>query len=136
MVFECMDSDLYQVMRDRRDVKFTEYEVKEWLFQIFHGLAYMHKEGYFHRDLKPDNLLVKGTTVKIADLGLAREIDSQPPYTEYVMTRWYRAPEVLLGSQGYSSKVDMWSMGAIMTELFTFSPLFPGKNALDQMAKI
>ncbi|XLS96753.1 hypothetical protein HN51_039488 [Arachis hypogaea] len=86
----------------------------------------MHQRGYFHRDLKPENLLVTKDIIKIADFGLAHEISSQPPYTEYVSTRWYRAPEVLLQSYLYSSKVDMWAMGAIMAKLFSLRPLFPG----------
>ena len=66
--------------------------------------------------------------VKIADFGLAREIRSRPPYTDYVSTRWYRAPEVLLRSQYYSAPIDMFAMGAIMAELFTLRPLFPGSS--------
>nr|GFC19236.1 cyclin-dependent kinase F-4-like isoform X1 [Tanacetum cinerariifolium] len=72
-----------------------------------------------------ENFLVTKDVIKIADFGLAREIVSQPPYTEYVSTRWYRAPEVLLQSPTYGSAVDMWAMGAIMAELFTLRPLFP-----------
>ncbi|XP_072064819.1 cyclin-dependent kinase F-4-like isoform X2 [Arachis hypogaea] len=68
-------------------------------------------------------------TMVYSDFGLAREISSQPPYTEYVSTRWYRAPEVLLQSYLYSSKVDMWAMGAIMAELFSLRPLFPGARS-------
>lgn len=96
----------------------------------------MHQSGYFHRDLKPENLLVTKDLIKIADFGLAREVNSSPPYTEYVSTRWYRAPEVLLQSCLYSSKVDMWAMGAIMAELFTLRPLFPGASEADQIYKI
>jgi serine/threonine protein kinase len=65
-------------------------------------------------------------TIKIADFGLAREVRSRPPYTDYVSTRWYRAPEVLLQSSYYSAPIDMWAIGAIMAELFTLRPLFPG----------
>lgn len=96
----------------------------------------MHKHGYFHRDMKPENLLMTGHTVKIADFGLARELRSRPPYTEYVSTRWYRAPEVLLRSTCYSSPIDMWAIGCIMAELFTSKPLFPGSSELDQLFKI
>ena len=72
----------------------------------------MHKHGYFHRDMKPENLLVNGPDmVKIADFGLAREIRSRPPYTDYVSTRWYRAPEVLLRSTTYSAPIDIWAVG-------------------------
>jgi protein kinase len=95
------------------------------------GLAYMHKHGFFHRDLKPENLLSKGDTVKIADFGLAREIRSRPPFTDYVSTRWYRAPEILLRSTTYNSPVDMFACGAIMAELFMLRPLFPGNNETD-----
>ncbi|KAL5181058.1 Cyclin-dependent kinase F-4 [Glycine soja] len=134
-VFEYMECNLYQLMKDREKL-FSEGEVRNWCFQVFQGLAYMHQRGYFHRDLKPENLLVTKDFIKIADFGLAREISSQPPYTEYVSTRWYRAPEVLLQSYLYTSKVDMWAMGAIMAELFSLRPLFPGASEADEIYKI
>uniref|UniRef100_A0A5B6ZIB6 Putative cyclin-dependent kinase F-4 n=1 Tax=Davidia involucrata TaxID=16924 RepID=A0A5B6ZIB6_DAVIN len=134
-VFEYMECNLYQLMKDRGKL-FSEAEVRNWCFQVFQGLAYMHQRGYFHRDLKPENLLVSKDILKIADFGLAREISSQPPYTEYVSTRWYRAPEVLLQSPTYNSAVDMWAMGAIMAELFTLRPLFPGSCEADEIYKI
>ncbi|XP_009334530.2 cyclin-dependent kinase F-3-like [Pyrus x bretschneideri] len=122
----------------KRQTKFTEDEVRSISFQMFHGLDYMHRNGYFHRDLKPANVLVNDGShvVKIADLGSAMEIDSPPPYTDYVTTRPYRAPEVLLQSGLYGPKVDMWAMGAIIAELFSFRTLFPGQSADDQMFKI
>ncbi|KAK7386814.1 hypothetical protein VNO78_27150 [Psophocarpus tetragonolobus] len=135
LVFEYMEYNLYQLMKNREKM-FSENEVRNWCFQVFQGLAYMHQRGYFHRDLKPENLLVTKDVIKIADFGLAREISSQPPYTEYVSTRWYRAPEVLLQSNLYSSKVDMWAMGAIIAELFTLRPLFPGSSEADEIYKI
>ncbi|KAF4391820.1 hypothetical protein F8388_017415 [Cannabis sativa] len=134
-VFEYMECNLYQLIKDRQKL-FSEAEIRNWCFQVFQGLAYMHQSGYFHRDLKPENLLVTKELIKIADFGLAREINSMPPYTEYVSTRWYRAPEVLLQSCLYSSKVDMWAMGAIMAELFTLRPLFPGASEADEIYKI
>ncbi|KAJ9134974.1 hypothetical protein P3X46_032202 [Hevea brasiliensis] len=134
-VFEYMEYNLYQLIKDREKL-FSEAEIRNWCFQLFQGLAYLHQRGYFHRDLKPENLLVTKHLIKIADFGLAREINSQPPYTEYVSTRWYRAPEVLLQSYLYSSKVDMWAMGAIMAELFTLRPLFPGTSEADEIYKI
>ncbi|KAK4252656.1 hypothetical protein QN277_014401 [Acacia crassicarpa] len=134
-VFEYMEYNLYQLMKDRSKL-FSEDQVRNWCFQIFQSLAYMHQHGYFHRDLKPENLLVTKDVIKVADFGLAREINSQPPYTEYVSTRWYRAPEVLLQSSLYGSEVDMWAMGAIMAELFTLRPLFPGASEADEMYKI
>ncbi|KAI6706811.1 hypothetical protein NL676_009773 [Syzygium grande] len=134
-VFEYMECNLYQLMKDREKL-FSEAEIRNWFFQVFQGLAYVHHHGYFHRDLKPENLLITKDTVKIADFGLAREINSDPPYTEYVSTRWYRAPEVLLHSHFYGSKVDMWAMGAIMAEMFTLRPLFPGISEADEVFKI
>ncbi|XP_024985869.1 cyclin-dependent kinase F-4-like isoform X1 [Cynara cardunculus var. scolymus] len=134
-VFEYMECSLYQHMKDR--VKpFSETEIRNWCFHVFQGLVYMHQHGYFHRDLKPENLLVSKGVIKLADFGLAREITSQPPYTEYVSTRWYRAPEVLLQSPTYGSAVDLWAMGAIMAELFTLRPLFPGSSEADEIYKI
>ncbi|KAL8112778.1 cyclin-dependent kinase F-4 [Apium graveolens] len=134
-VFEYMECNLYELMKDRRKL-FSEAEVRNWCFQVFQGLAYMQQRGYFHRDLKPENLLVSEHLIKIADFGLAREINSLPPYTEYVSTRWYRAPEVLLSSPEYGSAVDMWAMGAIIAELLTLRPLFPGSSEADEIYKI
>ncbi|XP_022145412.1 cyclin-dependent kinase F-4 isoform X1 [Momordica charantia] len=134
-VFEYMECNLYQLMKDKEKL-FSVTEVRNWCFQVFQGLAYIHQRGYFHRDLKPENLLVAKELIKLADFGLAREISAMPPYTEYVSTRWYRAPEVLLQSYLYGPKVDMWAMGAIMAELFTLRPLFPGASEIDQIYKI
>ncbi len=79
----------------------------------------MYKKGYFHRDMKPENLLINAKIeLKIADFGLAREIRSSPPYTDYVSTRWYRSPEILLKSHNYNSPVDIFALGCIMAELY------------------
>ena len=98
----------------------------------------MHSvHSYFHRDLKPENLLEFKGTVKIADFGLAKLITSQPPFTEYVSTRWYRSPELILKSSNYGAGLDIWALGCIMAELLCGGkPLFPGKNENDQMNKI
>ncbi|VVB12472.1 unnamed protein product [Arabis nemorensis] len=134
-VFEYMECNLYQLMKDRQKL-FAEADIRNWCFQVFQGLSYMHQRGYFHRDLKPENLLVSKDIIKIADFGLAREVNSSPPFTEYVSTRWYRAPEVLLQSYVYTSKVDMWAMGAIMAELLSLRPIFPGASEADEIYKI
>ncbi|XP_014215710.1 serine/threonine-protein kinase ICK-like [Copidosoma floridanum] len=135
-VFEYMKENLYQLMKDR-DKLFPEPVIRNMIYQILQGLAFMHKHGFFHRDMKPENLLCMGPElIKIADFGLAREIRSRPPYTDYVSTRWYRAPEVLLHSTSYSSPIDMWAVGCIMAELYTFRPLFPGKSEIDEIFKI
>ncbi|XP_022220107.1 cyclin-dependent kinase 8 isoform X2 [Drosophila obscura] len=135
-VFEYMKENLYQMIKDR-DTHLPEPELKSILFQVLTGLAFMHRHGFFHRDLKPENLLCSGPElIKIADFGLAREIRSRPPFTDYVSTRWYRAPEVLLHSTNYGSTIDLWAMGCIMAELYTFRPLFPGSSEMDQLFKI
>ncbi|XP_076763339.1 serine/threonine-protein kinase dyf-5 isoform X1 [Xylocopa sonorina] len=135
-VFEYMKENLYQLMKDR-DKLFPEPVIRNIVYQVLQGLAFMHKHGFFHRDMKPENLLCMGPElVKIADFGLAREIRSRPPYTDYVSTRWYRAPEVLLHSTTYNSPIDIWAVGCIMAELYTFRPLFPGKSEIDEIFKI
>merc|ERR1712100_725448 len=111
--------------------------VRNITFQILQGLNYMHKTGFFHRDMKPENVLCNGSEViKIADFGLAREIRSKPPYTDYVSTRWYRAPEVLRRSLRYNSPVDLWAIGAMMSEMYTLRPLFPGASEPDMLFKV
>lgn len=137
MVFEFMDNNLYEVMTKRKKL-FDETDVRNISFQILQGLAFTHKQGYFHRDLKPENILCNDglKVVKIADYGLAREIRSRPPYTDYVSTRWYRAPEVLLRSTSYNSPIDQFAVGAIMAELYTLRPLFPGASEMDQLFKV
>ncbi|KAH7664156.1 [RNA-polymerase]-subunit kinase protein [Dioscorea alata] len=135
IIFEYMECNLYEVMRERVTA-FSEEEIRNLMSQMLQGLSYMHKNGFFHRDLKPENLLVTNGIIKIADFGLVRETMSKPPYTDYVSTRWYRAPEVLLQSSSYTSAIDMWAVGAILAELFTLSPLFPGESETDQLHKI
>lgn len=135
-VFEYMKENLYQLMKDRTKL-FPESVIRNISFQILQGLSFIHKHGFFHRDMKPENLLCMGPElVKIADFGLAREIRSRPPYTDYVSTRWYRAPEVLLRSPVYSSPIDIWAVGCIMAELYTLRPLFPGNSEVDEIFKI
>ena len=116
----------------------SESQIKNIIYQIANGLAYMHKNGFFHRDMKPENLLIHSETdvIKIADYGLAREIRSMPPFTDYVSTRWYRAPEIILKSGSYNSPVDIFALGCIMAELYMLAPLFNGTNELDQLNKV
>ncbi|KAI7748246.1 hypothetical protein M8C21_000360 [Ambrosia artemisiifolia] len=134
-IFEYMEHNLYHIIRERQR-PFTEQEIRNLMTQLLKGLAHMHKSEYFHRDLKPENLLVTNNTIKIADFGLAREVSSSPPFTDYVSTRWYRAPEVLLQSSSYTPAIDMWAVGAILAELYTSYPIFPGESEIDQLYKI
>jgi protein kinase len=136
MVFEHLDGNLYEMMKARTK-PFEESKVRNIMFQTFQSLHHMHKAGYFHRDMKPENLLFSnhGDTIKLADFGLAREIRARPPFTDYVSTRWYRAPEVLLRSQSYNSPTDIWACGGIMAEIYNLRPLFPGASESDQLYK-
>ncbi|XP_041997963.1 serine/threonine-protein kinase MHK-like isoform X1 [Salvia splendens] len=134
-IFEYMEHNLYEIMKDQRK-SLREDEIRGLMAQLLQGLAHVHKHGYVHRDLKPENLLVTNNIIKIADFGLARELSSSPPFTDYVSTRWYRAPEVLLQSSSYTPAIDMWAVGAILSELFTLHPIFPGESEIDQLYKI
>ncbi|XP_073291552.1 serine/threonine-protein kinase MHK [Primulina huaijiensis] len=134
-IFEYMEHNLYQIMKERQ-TSFSEEDIRDLMSQVLQGLAHVHKHDFFHRDLKPENLLVTNNTIKIADFGLARELSSTPPFTDYVSTRWYRAPEVLLQSSSYTPAIDMWAVGAILAELFSLCPIFPGGSEIDQLYKI
>ncbi|CAD8208031.1 unnamed protein product [Paramecium pentaurelia] len=139
LVFEFVDKSIYQMYIQQKEMGKTipEDQIKSLIYQVANGLSYMHKHGYFHRDLKPENLLVSNNgVVKIIDLGCAREIRSRPPYTDYIATRWYRAPEILLKQANYNSPVDIFALGCIMAELFLNRPLFQGNSELEQFNKI
>ncbi|KAF9231708.1 Pkinase-domain-containing protein [Melanogaster broomeanus] len=141
-VFESMEGNLYHLIKARKGRALAGGLVASIFKQIVSGLHHIHASGYFHRDMKPENVLVTTTEkdvvaiIKLADFGLARETASAPPYTEYVSTRWYRAPEVLLLSRDYSNPVDMWALGTIMAELVNLRPLFPGSDQIDQIHRI
>lgn len=97
----------------------------------------MHQRGVFHRDIKPENLMLsRNGVVKICDLGSARLLNNPQPMSEYVSTRWYRAPELLVNHQIYGAEIDVWAIGCIFVELLTGKPLFNGKNELDMLRLI
>lgn len=105
------------------------------------SLDHMHKKGIFHRDIKPENILIESTTdqgrgLKLADFGSCRGIYSKQPYTEYISTRWYRAPECLLTDGYYGPEMDLWGAGCVMFEITSLYPLFPGSNEVDQINRI
>jgi len=108
-----------------------------FLYQILRGLKYIHSANVLHRDLKPSNLLLNSNCdLKITDFGLARTTSETEYMTEYVVTRWYRAPELLLNSSEYTSAIDVWSVGCIFAEIMTREPLFPGKDYVHQLKLI
>lgn len=96
----------------------------------------MHKRGIFHRDIKPENILLLNDQIKLADFGSCKGIYSEHPYTEYISTRWYRAPECLLTDGYYDQKMDIWGVGCVLFEISSLFPLFPGTNELDQIHRI
>lgn len=107
------------------------------LLQILLGLKYVHSADVLHRDLKPSNLLLNASCdLKICDFGLARTREASPFMTEYVVTRWYRAPELLLNSDNYTPAIDVWSVGCILAEMLGRKPIFPGKDPVDQLRLI
>jgi serine/threonine protein kinase len=110
------------------------YVLQYFLYQLLRGLKFIHSANVIHRDLKPSNLLLNANCdLKIIDFGLARPTAENEFMTEYVVTRWYRAPELLLNSSDYTSAIDVWSVGCIFMELMNRKPLFPGKDQVHQM---
>ena len=137
LVFEFMETDLLELMKSREPKQLKEDQIRDIMHQTLLGLSFMHKYGFFHRDMKPENLLLTGNKIKIADFGLAREIRSVPPYTEYVSTRYYRAPECILQFTNYNSPIDIWGLGCIMAEMYLHpQPLFSGANEKEVLFKI
>lgn len=138
MVAPLMDTDLHRVIASNQPL--SEQHVQWFTFQLLSGLSYMHKCSVLHRDIKPSNLLVnENCELRITDFGLSRAIeddDVEAPLTEYVVTRWYRAPELVLGCASYTQAVDMWSAGCILAELLNRRPLLPGDNQMDQLRRI
>lgn len=135
LVFELMDMNMYELV-GKRDTYLPSNLVKSYMYQMCKSMAHMHRNGIFHRDIKPENLLITNDRLKLADFGSCRGIYSKQPYTEYISTRWYRAPECLLTDGYYSYKMDMWGVGCVFFEIVSLYPLFPGKDELDQIHKI
>lgn len=141
LVFEFLDVDLKRYIEtgNHNRTPITLQIVKKFTHQLTMGLLYCHSHRILHRDLKPQNLLIdKRDNLKLADFGLARAFGiPMRTYTHEVVTLWYRAPEVLLGSRHYSTAIDMWSVGCIFAEMaMQGQPLFPGDSEIDQIFKI
>nr|AXF94774.1 mitogen-activated protein kinase 12 [Lateolabrax maculatus] len=132
LVMPFMGTDLGKLMKLQR---LSEEKIQYLVYQMLKGLKYIHSAGIIHRDLKPGNLAVnQDCELKILDFGLARQADSE--MTGYVVTRWYRAPEVILSWMHYTQTVDIWSVGCIMAEMLQGKPLFKGSDHLDQLTEI
>ena len=123
----------------REDVRKIN-KLKSIAHQVLDALSFMHSNGYVHRDIKPENILLKGNICKLADFGMTRKIQmdfrSYSPLTEYVSTRWYRAPELLLRCPKYGPSIDVFATGCVFVEMMTLKPLFPGKSEMDQLFRI
>ncbi|XP_043930474.1 MAPK/MAK/MRK overlapping kinase isoform X2 [Protopterus annectens] len=135
LICELMDKNIYELIRGRRH-PLPEKKIKNYMFQLCKSLDHMHRNGIFHRDVKPENILIKNDVLKLADFGSCRSVYSKQPFTEYISTRWYRAPECLLTDGFYGYKMDVWSAGCVLFEITSFQPLFPGLNEVDQISKI
>jgi serine/threonine protein kinase len=140
IVSELMDTDLHYIIHSKQPL--TDEHFKYFLYQILRGVHAIHTAHVLHRDLKPGNLLVnKNCDLKICDFGLARAIDPTEEkkdlgLTEYVVTRWYRAPELLVENQTYTTAIDVWAVGCIFAEMLGRKALFPGRDYLHQLRLI
>eukprot|EP00727_Mastigamoeba_balamuthi_P007047 m51a1_g2963 Cyclin-dependent kinase 5 homolog (295) ;mRNA; r:686317-688019 len=137
LVFEYLDQDLKKHM-DECGGALPLPKIKSFAFQLLRGIAFCHDHRVLHRDLKPQNLLInKKGELKLADFGLARAFGIPVrTFSHEVVTLWYRAPDVLMGSCKYSTPIDMWSVGCIFAEMASGRPLFPGSGVQDQLLKI
>ncbi|KAI9743897.1 MAG: Mitogen-activated protein kinase [Claussenomyces sp. TS43310] len=137
---ELMECDLAAIIRSGQPL--TDAHFQSFIYQILCGLKYIHSANVLHRDLKPGNLLVNADCeLKICDFGLARGFSVDPEenagyMTEYVATRWYRAPEIMLSFQSYTKAIDVWSVGCILAELLGGRPFFKGRDYVDQLNQI
>ncbi|XP_062994497.1 mitogen-activated protein kinase 7 isoform X2 [Elgaria multicarinata webbii] len=140
VVLDLMESDLHQIIHSSQPL--TLEHVRYFLYQLLRGLKYIHSANVIHRDLKPSNLLInENCELKIGDFGMARGLCTKPDeykyfMTEYVATRWYRAPELMLSLHEYTQAIDMWSVGCIFAEMLGRKQLFPGKNYIHQLQLI
>ncbi|WJX44243.1 Mitogen-activated protein kinase ntf6 [Trifolium repens] len=135
IVYELMDTDLHQIIQSNQAL--TDEHCQYFLYQLLRGLKYIHSANVLHRDLKPSNLLLNANCdLKICDFGLARTTSETDFMTEYVVTRWYRAPELLLNCSEYTAAIDVWSVGCILMEILRREPLFPGKDYVQQLSLI
>lgn len=140
LICDYMESDLHAVIR----ANILEEIHKQYIvYQLLKALKFMHSAQMLHRDIKPSNILLNSDCqVKVCDFGLARSLvqnadnSTNPVLTDYVATRWYRAPEILLGSTSYTKGVDLWSVGCILGELLSGKPIFPGTSTMNQLDRI
>ena len=134
LVLEFLPTDLEVVIKDK-NILFTPADIKSWMLMTLRGVYHVHRNFILHRDLKPNNLLISPEgLIKVADFGLARAVPGpREMLTSNVVTRWYRAPELLFGAKHYTYAVDVWSIGVIFAELMLRIPYLPGQDDMNQM---
>uniref|UniRef100_A0A3Q1FRV4 Cyclin-dependent kinase-like 2 n=1 Tax=Acanthochromis polyacanthus TaxID=80966 RepID=A0A3Q1FRV4_9TELE len=139
LVFEFVDRTLLEELEQNQSGLDLNTS-RQYLYQILRATAFCHQQNIIHRDIKPENILIsQGGVVKLCDFGFARTMASPSEgavYTDYVATRWYRAPELLVGDIKYGKPVDVWALGCLLIEMLTGQPLFPGDSDLDQIYHI
>lgn len=134
LVFEYVDKNLYELIEDNPS-GLDPALVKRIIYKIVNAVIYIHSKDLIHRDIKPENILVTGQyNLKVCDFGFARNLPQKGGVlTDYVATRWYRAPELLLGSYSYGKEIDFWAIGCIMREITDGKAMFEGENELNQL---
>lgn len=137
LVFEYVESTLLEEL-ERHPDGLDPADVKRIIWQLVRGVEHLHAHSVIHRDLKPENLLLsKNRVLKLCDFGFARTLGGPGArYTDYVSTRWYRCPELLIGDTAYGKPVDLWALGCLMAEISNGMPLFPGDSDVDQLFQI
>uniref|UniRef100_A0A673C2X8 MOK protein kinase n=1 Tax=Sphaeramia orbicularis TaxID=375764 RepID=A0A673C2X8_9TELE len=135
LICELMEMNIYEFIQGRQ-TPLPDQTVKHYMYQLCKSLEHMHSCGILPQRCEAENILIKQNILKLGDFGSCRSVYSKPPHTEYISTRWYRAPECLLTDGYYSLKMDIWSAGCVFFEIMSLNPLFPGSNELDQVAKI
>ncbi|KAG5471157.1 hypothetical protein CUR178_02468 [Leishmania enriettii] len=136
LVFEFVSNTILQLLENTAR-GLSRRELRRYTYQLLRGIEFCHRNNVIHRDVKPENVLIdESGLLKLCDFGFARQISAKGKYTDYVATRWYRAPELLVGDVAYGKPVDVWALGCMFAELCDGQPLFPGESDLDQLCLI
>ena len=138
LVFEYIEKNLLEIIEENKN-GINENLIKNLIYQLIKAIIYLHQNNIIHRDIKPENILIdKNKNLKLCDFGFARKYynnlnSDNNLMTDYIATRWYRAPEILLSNGKYGFEVDFWAIGCLMCELIDGKPIFPGKDEIDQI---
>ena len=137
LVFEYVEKTILELL-EKHPYGLDDVDVRRYTYQLLRGVEYCHAHGIVHRDIKPENILIsKHGALKLCDFGFARLLSGPgAQYTDYVATRWYRSPELLVGDTEYGKGVDVWAIGCILAEITNGIPLFPGESDIDQLFHI